>query len=587
MDNFNKKHSPLIAYSLVVFLILVVFHELPSHDFLNFDDNIYITENNVVQQGLTLHGITLAFTTIHANFWHPITWIAHMLDCELFGMNPGMHHFTSLVYHILNSVLLLLVLHNMTGEVWKSTFVAILFAIHPLHIESVAWASEKKDVVSTLFWMLTLLTYFWYVKKPGYLRYIWILLSFALGLMSKPMIVTLPCVLLLLDYWPLKRFEFPSGHLADLRDFSRTILQLISEKIPLFLLAAIVSFLAVYAQGGAVQNVDTYPIAQRIMNALVSLATYLAKVVFPINLSVFYPYPSFIPLLKLLISGLVLVSITIIAIWQIRKFPYIFVGWMWFIGTLIPVSGIIQVGDYAMADRFTYISLTGLCIILAWGGENLIRNLFLETANRKSKIENRKIYEPMLIVFSTLIISALMCISYVQLKHWKNNLTLFSHAVNVTENNFSAYTNLGACTANLDLAEEYTQKALNLKHDNTAAHNNMGIMMFKKANYDKAIYHFSEVLRLDAYFKKANYWMGMALFSKGNENEGVKYLFRELEDNPNDPDTLYNIGIYLAKREKYSQAIAYFNRVLQEDPNYWQAKQSLVFALEDIKGSRP
>ncbi|MBL7207805.1 MAG: glycosyltransferase family 39 protein, partial [Desulfobacterales bacterium] len=402
---FTLRREGVVCLFLAL-TVLAVYWQVGNHEFVNYDDKDYITENQHVQAGLTLKSIAWAFTSTHAGNWHPLTWLSHMLDCQIYGLNPCGHHFTSVFFHILNSILLFLVFKRMTGAFWKSAFVAALFALHPLHVESVAWAAERKDVLSAFFWMLTMGSYIRYVERPGTNRYLLVLLFFALGLMAKPMLITLPFVLLLLDYWPLGRFhvrkpeaaqpseEKPQKDTKSKKRKSRKrlaknavqakkttgsdyqwslALSLLWEKIPLFVLAAASSVVTFFVQqsGGAVRSLDALPLFVRISNALVSYISYIVKMILPHNMAILYPHPKDFSIWQVAGACLLLACISFIAIRSMKRYPYFAVGWLWYLGTLVPVIGLVQVGLQSMADRYTYIPLTGIFIIIAWGISDL------------------------------------------------------------------------------------------------------------------------------------------------------------------------------------------------------------------------
>jgi hypothetical protein len=384
MGKTSDKYWSLCIYLTLALATLAVFWQVLGHDFVNYDDPDYVYRNPNVQSGITLSSIKWAFTTGHAANWHPLTWLSHMLDWQLFGDNPGWHHLTNLFLHIANTLLLFAVLKRMTNALWRSAFVAAAFALHPLHVESVAWVAERKDVLSTLFWMLTIAAYLRYLERPGTGRYLLTLLIFALGLMAKPMLVTLPFVLLLLDYWPLGRFQF--GQIVksvgqqsrkSLNAFSHWKLSrhLLLEKVPLFALSAISSIVTFLVQrtAGAVTSVETLPLKLRIANTFVSYLTYIQKMVWPSRLAMFYPYPDKTDLIwQTVVFALLLLIISLGVIWLMRRRRYLLTGWLWYLGTLVPVIGLVQVGDQALADRYTYVPLTGLFIIIAWGVPDLI-----------------------------------------------------------------------------------------------------------------------------------------------------------------------------------------------------------------------
>ena len=342
-------HLKLVISLFLIFAIIVAYWQVRSYAFVGYDDELYVTENLNVQKGFTVKGLKWAFTTFHSANWHPITWLSHMLDCELYGLNPIGHHWTNVQLHIANTLLLFFLLFKMTGALWRSAFVAALFALHPLHVESVAWVAERKDVLSTFFGLLSIAAYYRYVKNPRIINYVLIILLLGLGLMSKPMLVTFPFVFLLLDLWPLKRLKFHKNTCAKAVEFFgfKAILQLVWEKIPLFVLVTIVSVLTFIAQQseGAVKALGALSLTTRIANALISYVIYVAKAIWPINLAVFYPYPKDLQMWKIAGAGLLLLSAFFLVFRTIKTKPYLFVGWLWYIGTLVPVIGLVQVGD--------------------------------------------------------------------------------------------------------------------------------------------------------------------------------------------------------------------------------------------------
>ena len=363
-----------LAIFLLITVVVLVYAPVKDYPFINYDDNLYVTEVSQVQQGLGWDSVMWAMTTMEAAFWHPLTWLSHIADYQLFGLNPAGHHLTNLLFHLANVVPLFWVLHRMTGALWPSAMVAALFALHPLNVESVAWVAERKNVLSTLFWLLTLLAYVGYVKKPGWQRYLGMMGIFVLGLMAKPMLVTLPCVLLLLDYWPLERLGKTS------KEFWERLPKLAAEKLPLFIPVVAVSVVAIEAQSqaGALSAWEGLPLGTRVANAVLAYGLYLKKMVWPMDLAVFYPHPgSSLEAGPVALAALLLVGLSLGLWWQGRKSPYLVVGWLWYLGTLIPVSGLIQVGGHAMADRYAYVPLMGLFIILVWGTADLAQTLHL------------------------------------------------------------------------------------------------------------------------------------------------------------------------------------------------------------------
>ena len=517
---FTLRREGVVCLFLVI-AVLAVYWQVGDHEFVNYDDKDYITENQHVQAGLTLKSIAWAFTSTHAGNWHPLTWLSHMLDCQIYGLNPCGHHFTSVFFHILNSILLFLVFKRMTRAFWKSAFVAALFAIHPLHVESVAWVAERKDVLSTFFWMLTMGAYILYVENPGIKKYLLTVLLFALGLMAKPMLITLPFVLLLLDYWPLGRFN--KWSLA---------LQLIQEKIPLFVLAAASSIVTFFIQqsGGAVESLDVLPLTIRISNALVSYVSYIGKMILPHNLAVLYPHPDMPPVWQVAGACLLLVFVSFIAVKTLKCYPYFAVGWLWYLGTLVPVIGLVQVGLQSMADRYTYIPLTGIFIIIAWGVSDL-------AAKWRYKKEG-------FAAASAILLSILMALTWFQLKHWINSVTLFRHAINVTKNN-------------------------------SVAHNNLGTALKDHGKLSEAIKHYTEALRIRPKYVDAHYNLGNAFVRRSRISEAISHYTEAVRIKPNDAEVRNNLGSVLFKQGKVNEAIGHYSEALRIKPDFAEAQSNL------------
>ena len=606
--------SEACIWLILITAVLLVYWQVGDHEFINYDDNVYITDNAQVQKGLTSKGIIWAFTTSHTGNWHPLTWISHMLDCELYGLNPRGHHLTNVLLHMANAILLFVVLRWMTGAIWRSGLVAALFALHPLHVESVAWVAERKDVLSTLFWLLTMWGYIWYVERPRLTRYLVTLLAFTLGLMTKPMLVTMPCVLLLLDYWPLKRFQLsqPGGDTPAttviFEEQGAPFLRLLLEKTPFFALAAassIVTFL-VQKSGGAVSALDVYPVKIRIANALVSYVSYIGQMVWPRGLAVFYPHPgTHLPGWHAVGAGLLLACISIAVIRAARRHPYLAVGWLWYLGTLVPVIGLVQVGAQAMADRYTYVPLIGLFVIIAWSIPDLL------AGNHYRKI--------VLSMAVGTVLLALTVSSWLQVQHWKNNLTLFKHALKVTAKNYVAHDSLGNALAQQGKVEEaidhyyealkikpnlvnlhnnlgvalleqrkvkeamsHYDIALRLNADYAETYNNFGVAWFTVGEFDKAIAHYHEALRLDPAYGKAHNNMGNALVEQGRFEEAILHYSKALETKVHYPEAHNNLGVALAQQGKLNEAIVQFKEALLLKPDYTQARANLDLALSMV-----
>src|SRR5208337_2953688 len=466
------KMKPIIwIYLFLTAATLIAFWQVNHFDFINYDDPSYVTENFHIQHGITTEAIRWAFTTGHSSNWHPVTWISHMLDVELFGLKPRWHHLTNLLFHIANTLLLFFVFNRMTKATWQSAFVAALFALHPLHVESVAWVAERKDVLSTFFWMLTMGAYIHYVEHPRFTSYLAVFTFLTLGLMAKPMLVTLPLVLLLLDYWPLRRFEqktsaqeipaeinkpvsaskrkekssrkqtvqaiVKEAKPADRRYQWALVRPLLIEKMPFFALAALSSIVTFIAQrkGGAVASLEGIPPGARIANAFVSYIVYIGKTIWPDNLAVLYLYAGWWPLWQVMGAVLLFIAVTLIVIREAKRFPYLATGWLWFAGTLVPVIGIVQVGRQALADRYTYVPFIGLFIMAAWGIPELLKNW--------------RYRKEALAASSALIFICLFIFTWTQAGYWRNSMALYDHALEVTSQNDIVYTNRGVAYAKL------------------------------------------------------------------------------------------------------------------------------------------
>ncbi|MGW8222880.1 MAG: tetratricopeptide repeat protein [Syntrophobacteria bacterium] len=570
-----------IFVCLLLFIAtLAVYWQVGNYEFVNFDDDKYIIENFHVQKGLTRDSVIWAFTATHVSNWHPLTWLSHMLDFQLYGLNPSGHHLTNVFFHLVNTLLLFLVLKLMTGALWRSGLVAALFAVHPLHVESVVWVAERKDVLSTLFWMLTLWAYLGYTKRPGVKRYLVILLAFALGLMAKPMLVTLPFVLLLLDYWPLKRIELGQSAIGlPAASQPSTIankpgaqaFRLLLEKTPMFVLAAVSSVVTFIVQksGGAVGALETYPFKIRMANALLSYVIYLKKMIWPQNLAVFYPHPGqSLPMWQAAGAGLLLVVVSIAVIRAGRRYPYLPVGWLWYVGTLVPVIGLVQVGDQAMADRYTYVSLIGLFIVVAWGVPDVARSW--------------RYGKSALALATGSLLVALMVSTSLQLKHWKNSLTLFDHALSVTDRNYLAHTNFGNALAELGRVDEalfHFTEAVKIRPSFSKAYNNLGNALARQGRDEEAIFHLTRALELEPDFPRAHNNLGNLFERQRKIEEAVFHYSMALELKPDFAEAYFNLGNLQARQGKMDQAISHFSSALQIKPDFAEAHNSLGVVL--------
>jgi Flp pilus assembly protein TadD len=568
----RRGHSIFIGLFLTV-ATLVVFWQVLDHDFVGFDDDKYVTENHYVQAGLTKEGLIWAFTTAHVSNWHPLTWLSHMVDCQLHGLNPAGHHLANLLFHVLNTLLLYLVFRRLTGSIWRSGFVAALFALHPLHVESVAWVAERKDVLSTFFWMFTIWAYARYVEIPGFWRYLLTLFTFALGLMAKPMLVTLPFVLLLLDYWPLERFrvEQTGGNTTAtsraLKTQRSSFPLLLWEKTPFFALTAVSGVVTLFAQksGGALGAMDIYPVKIRIANTLVSYVSYIGKMIWPQNLAVFYPHPGqSLTVWQAALAGLLLVVVSVVVIGARRRYPYLLVGWLWYVGTLVPVIGLVQVGMQAMADRYTYVPLIGLFIIIAWGVPDLLAKWRYRRAIITTSVG--------------ILISAMTICTWLQVRHWKSSITLFEHALQVTPKNHVAHNNLGNALEQQDRVDEairHLSEALELKPDFAGAHNNLGNALAKQGNFNEAVAHFSKAIQLKPDFAGAHLNLGNALEHQDRVDEAIFHFARALQHKPDFAEAYYNMGNALARQGKLNEAVSHFSKALQFKPYFAEAHNNL------------
>jgi hypothetical protein len=518
MPESVKKSFVIFTYFVLILSTLLVFWQVHNFAFVNYDDSYYVYENPNVLNGLTGDGVIWAFTTNRTANWHPLTWLSLMLDCQLFGANPGWMHLVNLLLHIANTLLIFAVFRKMTGTLWPSAFVAAAFALHPMHVESVAWIAERKDVLSTLFLLLTLAAYVSYVRRRGLARYMLTVLLFALGLLAKPMLVTLPFLLLLLDYWPLGRFDSPQTIKASSRqkrqsspayDKRRLLYRAIIEKIPFIALSVVSSVITFLVQLGssAVVHINALPLKDRVANAFLSYARYTGKLFWPQNLAVFYPFDAdSFAFWQVAMCVLLLLVISIFVIRFGRNRKYLPVGWFWFVATLVPVIGFVQVGRQAMADRYTYIPYIGLFIIIAWGLPELL-----------SKWPQRKIALGLSMV---IVLTTLGICTHRQVSYWNNSFTLFSHAIEVTQNNYMAYNNLGSAYHKLgryqEAIESYKQ-AIRTNPDYAFAYVNLGSAYHNLGRYQDAIETYKQVIIIKPDYAKAHLNLGVIYLETGKK----------------------------------------------------------------------
>jgi protein O-mannosyl-transferase len=595
------RHPLPLALAIVV-AVVIVFAPVARYGFVNFDDPQYVSENPFISDGLTLRGVSWAFTTGYAGNWHPLTWISHMLDVQVFGLNAGAHHLMNVVLHTASALLLFVPLYRMTGAMGRSWFVAALFAVHPLHVESVAWVAERKDVLSTLFWLLTIGAYVRYSdaasRNPGPrspasgLWYLLVVVLFALGLMAKPMLVTLPVTLLLLDVWPLRRIAVAPS---------------LREKVPLFALAiasSVVTFI-VQQQAGAVKELASFPVGRRVANALVAYVSYMGKTLWPTSLAAIYPYPESIAGWQVAAAIAALAIVTWLAVRVRRDHPYVLVGWLWYLVTLVPVIGLIQVGSQPIADRYTYVPLIGLFIIVAWGVPEILAR--------------RRVTTTVLATAAVVVVAACVVAAREQVHHWRNSIALWQHAVSVTTENYRAQGNLGhalAAEGRLDEAIQHYTEAVHIRPSYAEAHNNLGLALARQGRIEEAIPHYTEALRLlPDYFEahsnlgaalagsgryadainhfsiavrlqpepaqarqnlvRAHYEFGRVLAERGEVDSAIQQFLEALRLDPTNADVHYDLGVMFVRKGDLRAAINRFEEALRIDGNHQDARRAL------------
>ena len=576
IDRFKTGMDICICLFLVV-ATFAAYWQINTHDFIGYDDDKYLTQNRYVNQGMSKESIVWAFKSTHASNWHPLTWLSHMLDVELFGMNPGAHHLTNLLFHILNTLLLFILFRRMSAHVWQSGMVALLFALHPLHVESVAWLAERKDVVSAFFWMLTMWSYVRFTQRPGMTRYLAVIVFFALGLMAKPMVVTLPLVLLLLDYWPLNRIlAGKTNNQTGKPKAGIPLLRLVYEKIPMFVLAGIscvVTFLA-QKKGEALGLWEVHPPMMRVANALVSYLKYIQKMFWPDQMAVLYPYPKIIAGWQLLAAFVVLGCVTFLTIRYRKRLPWFFVGWFWYVGTLVPVIGLVQVGVQGMADRYTYLPLVGLFVIISWGTVHMIGNW------RFKKLT--------LSVFTTALCILLITNARAQVGYWKNSFSLFEHTLEVTEGNYVIHNNLGfelALKGRMDEAIMHYRAALRINPGFELAHINLGSALFSQGEVEKSLAYYQAILNQKPRFAGVHHNLGILLLRVGRIDEAVEHFQAALRIRPNYAEVYNSLGAALVSQGKIIEAMANFKQAIRINPDLMEAKLNLKNVSEAQNGN--
>jgi Flp pilus assembly protein TadD len=574
-------------------IIWMVFSQTLHHGFVNFDDDEYVYNNAHVAYGLTRQGIVWAFITASSAYWHPLTWLSHMLDCQLWGLHAGGHHLTSVLLHTANAVLLFLVLWRMTNlrpgagmgvsapaypasaarteTIWRSALVAALFAIHPLGVESVAWVAERKNVLSTFFWLLTMGTYAGYVARPGWRRYALVLLCYALGLMSKPMLVTLPFVLLLLDYWPLQRISIaPVAEDRRLTLPFRRAAGLALEKVPLLLLAGVSSVLTYLGQKNlnSVTSLKESPLEVRLARVPVNYTGYLRDIIWPKHLTILYPYPLTLSGMTIALCVVLLASITVLVLWTVKSKPYLAVGWFWFVGAFIPVIGLVQVGNTPVADRFTYVPQIGLYMMMAWA----VGDWTISWRYRR----------PMLGTGALVVIAALMVCAWKQSSYWRDSESLWTHQLACDPGNVHAHGNLGNILIQEGRVDEgiaHYRKALQIQPDDAEINNNLGNALVQNGEIDDGIVHLQKALQVKPDDAEINNNFGNALLQKGEVDKAIVHYRKALQIQPDSAEIHNSLANALLQKGATDEAIAHYQKALQIEPDYADADNNLGSAL--------
>ncbi len=522
-------------FEILICLVLalavsVIYGQTINHEFINFDDDVYIYQNIHVKDGLTKENIKWAFTDVYGGNWHPLTWLSHMLDIQLFGLNSGAHHLVNASLHLVNGWLLFFILYRSTGCIWKSAFVAVFFAVHPLRVESVAWAAERKDVLSAFFGFLTIFAYLLYVEKPGPTRYLCVVYLFILGLLAKPMLVTLPFLLLALDYWPLQRLFNKTNQTANFSNLQNKIF----EKLPLFALVGFSSWLTIRAQsiGSSIKSLDDFPLWVRASNALESYLGYLGKILWPQDLILFYSHPQeTITWVGGLVGLFLLTSLTGMLFYFKDRFPFGLMGWIWFLISLIPVIGLVQVGHQSMADRYTYIPSIGISLSIVWGCGR-----FIEKRWRKLGV-----------IFGSVIFVVLTYLAWVQAGKWKNNESIYQYVLEIDPDNKLALHNY---------AVDINQKAKKL---------------VRERNFEEAYIKWNQAIKLDPQFAALKVDLGNALAAQGKLEKAEEQYRFALKIQPEDALTLANLGSVLIRKGKIEEAMEKFDHALNIKPNFFEA----------------
>ena len=568
-DVDDNRRGLLWVVSTLVTVTLVLYWPATEYGFVVVDDPEYITENPWVAQGLNLSTLKWAFTATYASNWHPLTWITHMLDQMIYGHFAGGHHLTNIILHALNVLLVFVWLKRWTGALWRSAIVAAFFGWHPLRVESVAWVAERKDVLSTLFMLLTLIAYGKYVLRPTPVRCVLALCAFALGLMAKPMLVTLPFVLVLLDYWPLGRVR-PVSEYTQPGQARAAYTRILFEKLPFLCLSAASCAVTLYAQrtGGALKTVEEIPVTMRLFNSLAAYVQYLGKTFWPDKLCVYYPLPAELPILVGVFAAVVLLCISYVAFRWRQRCPWLFVGWFWFLGTLVPVIGLVQVGHQAMADRYTYIPSIGLFLALVWCTHYWL-------ARWRFALR-------WCMAFSGVLLLCCLWLTREQLAYWRNSITLLTRAVSVTRDNAYAHLNLGVALADTGQTQEavlHYKEALRIRPNYVHAHNNLGVALTALGQFNDAMYHYTNALRLNPNSELVYNNLGALLAQQGQYELAIEHFNTAIKLNPHYPKPYFNLAFAMQKLGQPGTAVTNYTKALELDPAWPEALDKLAYLL--------
>ena len=567
-------HEELWVAVFLVAAIVISYWGIWTHDFVNYDDPLYVNDNPHILKGLSTDGILWALTSLYACFWHPLTWLSYLADFQLFGLVPGGFLFTNLLLHVLSALILFATLRNMTGSVWRSALVAALFALHPLNVESVAWVAERKNTLSTFFWMLTLWGYGRYAQQPSRGRFFLVLAFFLAGLTAKPMLVTLPFVLLLLDYWPLGRWQ-PGHHIHGWRlkaGTAVTVKHLVLEKTPFFLMSAVFSVIAYVAQdkGGALETVGVVPLSARIANAVVSYALYLRKMIWPVDLTVLYPHGGMPSWEKIAGASAIIVLATLFACKTARTRPWFIVGWLWYLGTLVPVIGLVQIGIFSMADRFAYIPLIGIFIMLAWIGEGYEKADVCSMPWRMG-------------ICWTAVLAMLVLSTQKQVGYWKDSTHLFKHALTVVGGHPLIHNSLGVALADAGRLREavlHYRQALALQPGDGETLSNLGAVLIEQGDVDQGRDCLLRALEIDPKLKKAHNNLANLYARQGRLKQAIAHYRMALDIDPASAVVHNNLGVALLRQDKKKEAISEFKSALEIDPGYSSPMKNLEKVME-------